>query len=738
MSKNQSSFSLPSLPGYAKKRANQPKIVKAFQIVNGVRIEKTTEAVSELRDGIPHSLKAKHAGISTLNDAVEIPEKDPLNSQFYGTFRQRRDREKYDDPNSGVSKPLPYADGVPLKTPFLTEDVVFQFSSFFIEQVSESPDETVRVRRADIYFYSQDGTIHIEEPRIENSGLPQGQFLRRETIVKPNGENYTLRDLRIGNVLSATGREFVIVDVDGPSRTKLVALGYDAQPDALPVPTGEYDAAMERSKGTRGGDPTQNYGKQLTSMKYFMEAALGQNVKTKGDPTTEGNKILRFFLAWDDRKSLYGTLSTFSLHYYVYDKTIEIVEDKQANSGKEPFPKLLGRKRMPKRHEGEIYNDADRGVEEGNPKGYYYEEEDFKIGLHVNIWGRTMQIIGCDNFTKQYYMATYGMPESDFECIEVKEPPAPTFPRIPPPHTFGIGSEEDSLASWRHLHPRKPQKDLKKLQKFDGKELHFQAIPLNGPSVKQGRTFSLKYYLMDDCVGVYDVPVKNSGVTPGCFLRRAKFKNPVTGAYFEPSDFYVGAEVEIASNKFKLTYADEYTRSYKAGIPEPPGSQDAEALTETMKFKLWQKNKSMGFLREAFRHVDENHDSKITVGELKRYLQDSCCRGEKLNEEIADEIFKCIDANDDHLLDFNEFCAALAEGSRLNFADLQITTADVSVEDVRPYLATLCRAQQSDAKLFDKLVKRQIHGNTNEMTATVLRDSLLAIRYVSFTVLFEL
>jgi hypothetical protein len=30
-----------------------------------------------------------------------------------------------------------------------------------------------------IYYYLSDGTIYIKEPRIENSGLPQGVFLDR-------------------------------------------------------------------------------------------------------------------------------------------------------------------------------------------------------------------------------------------------------------------------------------------------------------------------------------------------------------------------------------------------------------------------------------------------------------------------------------------------------------------------------------------------------------------------------
>jgi len=33
-----------------------------------------------------------------------------------------------------------------------------------------------------MYFYLDDETIHINEPRIENSGIPQGIFLKRMKV----------------------------------------------------------------------------------------------------------------------------------------------------------------------------------------------------------------------------------------------------------------------------------------------------------------------------------------------------------------------------------------------------------------------------------------------------------------------------------------------------------------------------------------------------------------------------
>jgi len=56
---------------------------------------------------------------------------------------------------------------------------VLQFTGYFKESVVENPNENYRIRKMIIYYYLNDGTIYIMEPRIENSGLPQGVFLNR-------------------------------------------------------------------------------------------------------------------------------------------------------------------------------------------------------------------------------------------------------------------------------------------------------------------------------------------------------------------------------------------------------------------------------------------------------------------------------------------------------------------------------------------------------------------------------
>merc|ERR1719199_1563599 len=66
---------------------------------------------------------------------------------------------------------------------------VLRFYGFFQEAVAESNMENYRVRRAIIYYYLEDDTMHITEPRIDNAGLPQGTLIRRHRF--PKGEEGT-------------------------------------------------------------------------------------------------------------------------------------------------------------------------------------------------------------------------------------------------------------------------------------------------------------------------------------------------------------------------------------------------------------------------------------------------------------------------------------------------------------------------------------------------------------------
>ena len=62
-----------------------------------------------------------------------------------------------------------------------------------------------------------DETIYITEPKVENAGIPQGVFLKRQKVPRVIGEladNYTWRDLNVGININFYDRIFHIYDCD--------------------------------------------------------------------------------------------------------------------------------------------------------------------------------------------------------------------------------------------------------------------------------------------------------------------------------------------------------------------------------------------------------------------------------------------------------------------------------------------------------------------------------------------
>lgn len=78
----------------------------------------------------------------------------------------------------------------------------------------ESRLENFRIRKIDIFYYLEDNTLRISEPRVENSGVPQGSFLRRQMVLKASGEPYQPSDFGIGTDVGIYGRQIRIYDCD--------------------------------------------------------------------------------------------------------------------------------------------------------------------------------------------------------------------------------------------------------------------------------------------------------------------------------------------------------------------------------------------------------------------------------------------------------------------------------------------------------------------------------------------
>ena len=96
-------------------------------------------------------------------------------------------------------------------------------------------------------------------------------------------------------------------------------------------------------------------------MKKYVEARLGKHIESSEKLRkflTNDRKVLRFEGEWDDTSSVYGDRNAYILQVYLADDTIDVREVKVANSGKEPFPSLLARQRIPKDYATAKYVDV--------------------------------------------------------------------------------------------------------------------------------------------------------------------------------------------------------------------------------------------------------------------------------------------------------------------------------------------------------------------------------------------
>lgn len=59
-------------------------------------------------------------------------------------------------------------------------------------------------------------------------------------------------------------------------------------------------------------------------------------------------RVLKFRAVWDDRDSEFGNMGSYVVKYYLQDDTIEVAEIHELNDGKDPFPLLLRRTKLPK------------------------------------------------------------------------------------------------------------------------------------------------------------------------------------------------------------------------------------------------------------------------------------------------------------------------------------------------------------------------------------------------------
>jgi len=263
--------------------------------------------------------------------------------------------------------------------------------------------------------------------------------------------------------------------------------------------------------------------------------------------------VLRFFADSDQ---------PFIIHYYLADDTIEIREVNFANSGRDAFPLLLKRQKLPRRL---ALNQPGQTIREE-----FIKADEIKYGEDFEVFGRKFFIKGCDHFTQNYFMEKFGIHFPLGSVETANNPEGSNF--IIPPYN-GFGDEEDSLGYVYRLIPIPPKKDYFKW--MDNQlYLRFKAKFNTNKPEDINRDFIITFFLHDDTVLIYEPVQRNSGFVSGKFLEKGKYKNTEKGGnFYDPADFVIGKDIKINGYSFNITGCDEFTRkwyeqNFRQNIPE--------------------------------------------------------------------------------------------------------------------------------------------------------------------------
>ncbi|KAF1329675.1 Ef-hand domain-containing protein, partial [Globisporangium splendens] len=506
-------------------------------------------------------------------------------ASFYVRELERQGEAGFSTLESGVAA---LTIGKPFRLNFIANDKkVLRFGGYFLEAVHESNYENYRVRKCEIMCYLEDNTIMITEPKVENSGILQGNFVKRHRIPMPecdqqgNMQFFSFHHLNVGRELAIYGRTFHLITADPSTRQFLSSQSiFVPQDEELP-----HDACTEIRKAhmarETGQDPDANYGKKQYPMKDFMEATLGKFARPSDHLRRfldHDRHVLHFFAIWDDTEKLYGIKHRYTVHFFLVDNTIEILESYERNSGCDPFPKPLNRTKLSKDPAKQACAAVcDEETEESLAKSAqnFYSWEDFAIGKYLQIFNRRILLLDADDSTRQWYEDQH-MPLS--KAIIVKDDPKDVPPFVPPPHD-GFGLEDDSLQSCYHLLPKAP---LKSLEPLDNTEvLRFRARFDTTQPEDIHRRFIISIIVSDQSILISEPIQRNAGIVGGKFLERMRVErrdsaNSSTtpgsnsgrassggsGAYLVLDDFYVGAKVHMCGRMFIIFEMDEYSTNY--------------------------------------------------------------------------------------------------------------------------------------------------------------------------------
>jgi len=394
---------------------------------------------------------------------------------------------------------------------------VLRFQAFEEEPVLGVENEKSMIRKFNIYFYLEDDSIHVSEPRTANSGTPQGTIIRRHRIPHQNAPgHFTVDDLNVGQTITLYARHFHIVSCDPFTREFLTKTLHKSVPQDTIAPEGEYE--MHRKEILSRMKATRSYQPNLSLAKFLAN----------------DRQVLRFECVWDDSATPFGDIRYLTLHYFLADDTVEISEQVDNNSGRTPF--RLKRSALPK----------------GSGR---YRDKDFSIGAIIDCYGRPFVILSCDDFTQKFYKEKYNI--TNMDPIQYRAEPeieVPTY-RTTAVDPFSIPA------------PHPPAFVTRSREDLSSVQLRFSAKLQTSIREDIDREFVLTYYPVDGTMYVFEKSKRNSGVIGGKYLERSRWRK-ADDEWYSGADLAVGQTIVLSGHPLTLTGADEYAINFMKAHPD--------------------------------------------------------------------------------------------------------------------------------------------------------------------------
>ena len=460
---------------------------------------------------------------------------------------------------------------------------VLRFYMYFQEPIHESPTESYRVHRCVLYYYLEDDTIQVNEPKVDNSGVPQGVFLRRNPVQKEDGSYYRPRDFVIGSEVTLVSRTFRVADCDKHTRNYLLEVDGVEMGPAEEYPEDQFTPSARGN--SKASDKSENSQKRPDTLGKFMQY---------------DRKVLRFYATWNDT-TLYGGILRYIIHFFLSDNSVEVREVATRNSGRDPFPLMLRRERLPK---GTTRLPSGEATE-------YITMDDLFCGAKLNVYGRSLVLYDCDEFTKEFYKNELGIEQQAME-LSIEEAKRHAELEIPPYN--GFGGEEDTLRTCQSLVPKAAKSEYN--SKYDNKVMRFDAkIAEPKFAADASRKFVISFNLFDNTAAVFEPPERNSGIMGGKFLENNKYKTVMNGEtaprWLNKHDFYVGARVTFCAGPFSallqsftLTGCDKFTEKLLDELKT--GKNEMKVKSES----LPEISQRVPTIREYTKEVEDRYNNK--------------------------------------------------------------------------------------------------------------------------------